>query len=240
MRLLDLPLVGSLARRKFRPAEHWEFWERHSRGFSEPCRDLRSDDVRPVEARRLTNILAEMVTPKRNRLLTKLTGWPRIGYLYEVFPEALFIRVYRDGRAVANSLMEFKYWDGWRGPGQWRGGELSPEHRAEWHRHDRSFVALAAILWKIHMDAFETAKAVVPASRFIEVRYEDFTADPEGSFGEILRFTGLDNSSKFLAAIRRTRVESKNYKWKKQLTQPQQAILEECLEEHLRRYGYTD
>jgi hypothetical protein len=235
---MDLPLLGFLASRKFRPAEQWRFWEHHARGFSEPCRDLRRDDVRPVEARRVANTLAELVTRKRNRLLIKLTGWPRIGYLSEIFPDALFIHVYRDGRAVVNSLLEVDFWNGWRGPRHWRWGELTNEQRAEWLRHDRSFVALAAIEWKILMDAFETAKAGIAASQLMEVRYEDFTVDPESLFVEMLRFTGLDPSPRFLETVRRFDIQSANFKWKEQLTSAQQAILEDCLGEYLGRYGY--
>ena len=43
------------------------------------------------------------VSARRPRLLCKITGWPRIGFLHAVFPKREFINVIRDGRAVASS-----------------------------------------------------------------------------------------------------------------------------------------
>src|SRR5262249_26298573 len=156
-----------------------------------PFRDLQADDVRPNEKKRLLKALGTMVTRRRNRLLVKLTGWPRTGFLTELFPDALFIHVYRDGRAGANSLINTGFWGGWGGPEKWRWGPLAPELQEEWSRLDKSFVVLAGIQWKIMMDACEEAKKELPAKQFLEVRYEDFAADPEEAFSQILHFCGL-------------------------------------------------
>src|SRR6516164_5365526 len=53
MQMMDMPVVRKWARRRFRPAEHWGFWEHYIRGFSEPCRDLRESDVRPKDKHRI-------------------------------------------------------------------------------------------------------------------------------------------------------------------------------------------
>lgn len=238
MRLMDLPLVQRWARRKFQPAEHYGFWDHHVRGFSMPFRDLRADDVRPNEKARVQQVLESMLTPRRQRLLVKITGWPRIGFLREIFPDALFIHMLRDGRAVTNSLLNTDFWWGWRGPENWRWGPLTAEQQAEWERHDRSFVALAAIQWKIMMDAFEQARTLVPPSQFMEIKYEDFAVDPIAGFGPILEFCGLDFPPRFRAACGRFNVRSANYKWKADLTARQHEILEECLGDYLARYGY--
>lgn len=238
MQMMDVPMLGKLARRKFRPAEHWNFWDRYIHGFSEPCRDLRDTDVRPKMAPRIRTVLEQMLTAKRPRMLIKLTGWPRIGFLTKIFPDALFIHLIRDGRAVANSLLDVDFWDGWRGPDQWRWGELTQEQRALWEKSDRSFVTLAGIEWKILMDAFEKAKTQVRSSQYLEIQYEDFAADPKGVFGRILSFCHLDYPSQFEKAIDSFRVESANFKWKEQLTPHQQTLLHECLHDYLVRYGY--
>jgi hypothetical protein len=43
-----------------------------------------------------------------------------------------------------------------------------------------------------------------------------------------------------MGTIRRFEIKSTNYKWREQLTQSQQAILQDCLGAHLRRYSYSD
>jgi omega-hydroxy-beta-dihydromenaquinone-9 sulfotransferase len=238
MRMMDIPLIRKFARKKFRPAEHWGFWERHVLGFSNPCRDLAASDVRPLVKQKITKILAAMLTSKRNRLLVKLTGWPRTGFLSEIFPTALFIHVIRDGRAVANSLLDMDFWDGWRGPPTWRWAELSPAYQAEWRKSQESFIVLAAIQWKILMDSFEQVKKVLPAKRFLEVKYEDFIADPKRCFAGVLHFCQLDFPSEFQVAIESFRLKEMNYKWKKCLTGHQQQLLQDSLKDHLLRYGY--
>jgi hypothetical protein len=172
-------------------------------------------------------------------LLVKITGWPRVGYLHALFPDAKFIHVYRDGRAVANSLLEVDFWRGWQGPGRWRAGELTPAQQAEWERHGRSFVALAGIQWKRMMAAMDAAAANVPAANLLPVRYEDLMANPVACFKHVTEFCGLGWSARFERAIARQRLRPANDKWRVDLSDAQQAILESVLAEALSRYGYA-
>ena len=238
MQLLGTPLVNAYARKKFQPAEHWPFWDYYIRGFSFPCRDLLESDVRPNEIGRITRALEQMLTPRRSRLLVKLTGWPRIGFLARMFPGALFVHMVRDGRAVANSLANVDFWLGWGGPAR-LGLELSEEEREEWRRSEHSFVVLAAIQWKRWMEAYETARSLIPPQQYLEIRYEDFAAHPMATFGEVLSFCGLRPSTEFERRLQQFKVRSENNKWRQQLTAEQQELLNVSLRNHLQRYGYV-
>ncbi len=239
LRLADGDPTGRVMARLLWPSECWEFWEHHIPGFSEVCRDLRADDVRPEQARRLVAAVGERLTRRRPRWLVKLTGWPRVGYLSQIFPDARFVHIVRDGRAVANSLLDVEFWRGWLGPRQWRWGDLSPEHAEEWERSDRSFVVLAAIHWKILMASYaETRNAVDPA-RYQEIRYEDLTADPIGVFQRALDFCELDFSPRFRRIIEGFGLRSANDKWRRHLTARQAELLETSLAEELPRWGYA-
>ena len=66
-----------------------------------------------------------------------MTGWPRAGFLHAVFPDARYVNVIRDGRAVANSWLQMDWWLGYRGPEHWHFGPLSDEHREVWERSGR-------------------------------------------------------------------------------------------------------
>jgi hypothetical protein len=238
MRLMDVPLVGRYARKKFRPAEHWPFWDNYVRGFSFPCRDLLESDVRLCEVEPITRVLEQMLTPRRRRLLVKLTGWPRMGFLKRMFPGALFIHMVRDGRAVVNSLLNVDFWQGWGGPARLGLEPLSETERDEWELSGRSFVVLAAIQWKRWMDAYDAAKQELPAGCYLETTYESFTADPGGAFLDILKFCGMEQSAEFERRVRQFRVRSENDKWRQQLTAKQQQELTTSLQAHLERYGY--
>jgi len=239
MRLIDMPVIGSLLSRQYDPGESYGFWDYYYRGFSVPCRDLVAGDVTPSAAKQLPLALASLATRKRTRPLLKITGWPRLGYLAEIFPEARFIHVLRDGRAVASSFMQVDWWWGWRGPSNWRWGELSSQYQEEWERHSRSFVALAGIQWKILMDASESAKQSVPAGQLLELRYEDVCGDPIASYRQALDFCGLPWTAGFERHLGKQSFRSENDKWRRDLTTGQQKILEDVLRTHLSRYGYA-
>jgi hypothetical protein len=238
-RMIDWPVLNLPLKRHYEPGECYKFWDHHCNGFAQPFRDLLASDVTELNKARIPPALAELLTPRRQRLLFKITGWPRIGFLHELFPDALFIHIFRDGRAVANSLLEVDFWHGWRGPQGWRWGELDDAQRAEWERHGRSFVALAALQWKLLMDATAQAAARIPSGQFMQLRYEDFVLDPMCHFRDVTQFCGLDWSPRFEKAIGKYKLRSTNDKWRKDLTTDQQAILQSVLGESLATYGYA-
>jgi hypothetical protein len=239
MRLIDIPLLGQYARKVIYPGEWYPFWDHHWGGFSEPCRDLGADDVSLKTKTTIQQVMGKMLTPKRHRLLVKVTGWPRIGFLKGIFSDAKFIHIYRDGRAVANSLLNVNWWSGWRGPANWRWGELTREQKEKWEKHGKSFVALAAIEWEILMTAHENAKQRIPPGDLLEIRYEDLCRAPIETFQEAIRFSGLEWSSQFEASINRFSLRNTNHKWQEHLGDAQQKILDECLGDTLQKYGYV-
>jgi len=168
------PLLRRLFGGTIRPGECYRFWDAHAYGFSEPCRDLVRADVTPRVKKQVRAALASMLTAQRNRLLVKITGWPRIGFLNEIFEDAKFVHIVRDGRAVASSLLHDNFWRGWYGPQGWRAGLLSPEDQATWEAYDRSFTALAALEWRIQMRAIQAAREDLDPRHFFEVKYEAF------------------------------------------------------------------
>lgn len=239
MQALDLPLVTPYVRRLVYPVEAYSFWNYYTMGaFERPCRDLCAEDVTMRVKKSVQNVMAAMLTEKRDRLLIKVTGWPRIGFLKEIFPDAKFIHVYRDGRPVVNSWLGVRWWLGWLGPENWQWGALPPERQLKWEKYNRSFVALAAIGWEMLMEAHEQARQKLPPEDFMEIRYEDICENPTGVFKAAAEFAALPWSSEFEAAIHQYAFKSADHKWRDNLTETQQAILNDCLENTLKKYGY--
>jgi len=239
MQGIDIPVLGKMLRRRVSPGECYNFWETHIRGFRRPCRDLTADDVMKYH-HRLPGILEKTTTAKRDGLLLKITGWPRVAFLKELFPHACFVHVIRDGRAVSASNLKIGFWKGYEGPQNWRWGTLSEEYLEEWHRHGRSFVALAGIQWKILMDAAEESRESVSGENYFEVRYEDLCEDPIGQTRRIVENTGLEWTEAFEKDISGFEMRNTNYKWKDEFSREQQYILLDVLGDHLRKYGYTE
>jgi hypothetical protein len=232
------PLLRRLFGWKIQPSECYYFWDHYAYGFAEPCRDLVRTDVTARVKQQVRAAMGGMLTPARHRLLLKITGWPRLGYLNEIFEDARFIHLVRDGRAVAASLLHVDFWRGWYGPQGWRAGLLSPEDQALWEAFDRSFVALAGLEWRIQMRAMEAARRAVDPSRLMEIRYEDFCERPKETFREVLEFTELRSSPVLDAHLAATPIRNTSNRWRDALTAAQQHILEDLLRDDLRRYGY--
>jgi hypothetical protein len=239
LNMVDLPVVGDwLLRSGLTPAEAYEYWAHAYRGFGRPLRDLRADDVTERTRQRFTKAVRRITTDRRPRPLVKVTGWSRIGFLREIFPEARFIHVVRDGRAVANSLVNVEFWEGWRGPQSWRFGPLPPEYDREWRQYDRSFIVLAGIAWKIMMDAVASAERDLSPDSLLTIRYEDLCRDPLRAFREASDFVDLDFVSLFQRRLLATPVDSRNDKWRTDLTAKQQRALNDVLANHLEKFGY--
>jgi omega-hydroxy-beta-dihydromenaquinone-9 sulfotransferase len=237
---LDIPPMRSLFGKKIRPAEGYRFWDRYAYGFSEPCRDLVRADVSARVKKQLHSAFGSMLTRRRNRLLLKITGWPRIGYLNEVFEDARFIHILRDGRAVASSLLHVEFWRGWYGPQGWRAGLLSPEDQALWESYDRSFTALAGIEWRIQMRAMDAARKLLDPRLFMEIRYESFCEQPMETFRRVLEFADLPQSPALERAVKKERIRSTSNRWRDDLSSSQQVILDDVLRDDLQRYGYDE
>lgn len=240
MKSLDVPGLRWAARRKWHPVEAYHFWDHYYHGFSSPFRDLTSEDALPVVVRKLRPALAQLASPTRPHLICKITGWPRIGFLQSIYPNAKFINVIRDGRATVNSLLQVDWaWDGWQGPAQWKWGPLSSEREQRWQNSGRSFVALAALEWEILMEAYEQAKNVMSSpERLLEVRYEDLCADPMLVVRAATEFAGLEFSGEFKREIERFQVRDRNDKWQRDLSTSQQTILSDCIHDTLEHWGY--
>ena len=240
MHAIDIPGIRAPLQYYFEPDESYQWWDKYARGFSAPFRDLVAADVTNATRRSVDKVFSKLITSRRPRMLVKVTGWPRMGYLQELYPDALFIHVLRDGRAVVNSMLQVEWWWGWRGYRNWRWGDLTPLQQEEMERHGNSFIALAALQWKILMDAMETAKQTIDPARYMEVKYEDVVAAPMVELRRAVEFSQLDWHPTFVRAAERWELRDENTKWRQDLTPAQQAILEDALASHLPKYGYGE
>jgi hypothetical protein len=191
--------VTQKSRIRYAPSEGYRVLSRQvSPLLASPLRDLTADDVTPWLERRFRDFfLRRAQAQQTGTFLHKFTGWPRAGFIRGVFPSARFIHVVRDGRAVANSWLQMPWWLGFEGPEHWQWGPLPAELDAEWQASGRSFVVLAGLLWKMLIDAFDSARAVIPAARWLEVRYEDVAANPRRTFARMLEFCELPWDAEF-------------------------------------------
>src|SRR3954451_15524820 len=202
--LKDARWLFERGRLRVAPSEGWRILDRQVvSGFSRPCRDLLASDATPWLRGRIRDFFERRRDAQQAEVFVhRLTGWPRVGLLHAALPEARFIHVARDGRAVANSWLQMGWWDGYRGPGSWYLGPLAPADEQTWVGSGRSFPVLAALGWQMLIEAHEEARAQLPANLWHDVRYEDLLSDPERHVPAIAGAAGLTWDGEFASRTR--------------------------------------
>lgn len=163
----------------------------------------------------------------KSRLFAKFTGPPRICYLSSIFPEAFYIHLLRDPRAVTASLMRFKYWREGGGLEKpwWEG--LSENDLEEWENSGRSPIALAAIQWRRVISLTREEKDLLEPEHYLEIKYEDFVERPHELLKTVFSGTDLEDSPtahRYLSTL--GRAANMNYKFREFLTDEEIILIE--------------
>jgi hypothetical protein len=234
--------VTQKSRLRYAPSEAYRVLSREvSPLLVSAPRDLLASDVTPWLENRFRTFFTDRAHAQgTDTFLHKFTGWPRSGFIRGVFPSARFIHVARDGRAVANSWLQMPWWLGYEGPDHWQWGPLPADLAAEWQESGESFVVLAGLLWKMLIDAFDLARKGIPASDWLEVRYEDVAASPRTAFAKMLEFCGLPWDAEFERGFERhTFTASRSDAFRRDLAAPDVDRLSRILASPLASRGYV-
>lgn len=238
--------LGRLTRKgrlRFAPSEAYRLVARHvSPIYADSHRNLVASDVTPELRERFRTFFLERIRAQaRPALVHKYTGWSRIGFFREIFPEARFVHVVRDGRAVANSFLQMGWWTGYLGPGKWNLRPLTPEEERFWRSKKESFVVLAGLAWKILIQSIESDLKMIPETDTLTFRYEDYLLEPEYFCREILNLAGTEIDAAYERRIQRVKIKpGRAQAFRKDLTSEQVEDLEELLATDLQRFGYLD
>jgi len=154
-----------------------------------------------------------------------------VGPLAEAFPDAKFIHVVRDPRAVVLSRVRAGF-----------GSNLIEPNTHRWRR--------AAEMHKEH------AEALSAAGRYLLVRYEELVTDPEETLGRVCAFLGIpmtdamlehdkrdetgfpERSREWMANTQRPVFTSSIEKWKTEMKPVHAAMVDASLGEHVTAMGY--
>ena len=233
------PVCGSFVRRFVLPSEGYPFWENICPGFRDPHQDLLASDVTPEKKLNIKKSLSKLLTQKRSRLLIKITGWPRVGFLKEIFPDAKFIHVVRDGRAVVQSLTKVSFWQAWERTGNWRMTWLEQELKKNHPKIKPSGATLAAMFWRLMIESMEKATKGLSSKQILQIKYEDLCQDPKKVFSGVLAFSELDHDGTFEKRIDENALRCTNDKFEQEFTKEQQKMIVEIIGAELKRFGYA-
>ncbi len=167
-------------------------------------------------------------------LLTKRTANNRrIPILRQIFPDAKYIHLIKDGRAVAHSLLRVAWWDDhvlyWTGktPRQMIAEGSSP-------------LELAARNWVEEMQSLEKGMALVQNNQVLEVRYDELLNNPHEQLQRMLDFMGVDSPTdpKFWGIVESLQLSPKKEAWIHNWTESELNMVLNLQGDTLRRWGF--
>ncbi len=194
-----------------RPAEAYPFWQKITRDDIDFSRGFLLGEVATSEEREnIRQIFSDLVLAQgRRRLIIKITGPGRIGYLQSIFPDAVFINVLRDRSATIRSMLNVPFWKDLGMHKIWWTGAYS-EKELQYYKticHD-PVASTEFQLDKIIETTMQEAQQC--GANMSKINYEDFVRNPGAVIKQILDITGLPESQWINKKLQRTSIRQGN------------------------------
>ncbi len=172
-------------------------------------------------------LLNVSVATGRPLVIKSPTHTGRVAFLAKEFPEAKFIHITRDPRALYPSTCRL-----WKGLDEVQGLQKP--------NHEQLHAYVIDCLSKMY-EAFEAQRDSVPQDRLIDIRYEDLIADPVGTLANIYQTLHLSDFDTVEPVIRQwAETEHKEYQTNQhQLAPESDAIIRSRWSTYFERYGYN-
>jgi LPS sulfotransferase NodH len=155
----------------------------------------------------------------------------RLPQLLEIFPEARFIHLVRDGRAVVQSYTRKEY----------SKFQDSPQAFAPYNVYKADDISrYLADFWQQSLDivrADDEKLGLSKQGRMIEIKYERLCEDMRGTMDSVCKFIGVSMND-FAPKVWETETRSQNHKWKESFSEPLIADIHRRMDKGLREQGY--
>ncbi len=165
----------------------------------------------------------------------------RIPFLTKIFPNAYFLHMFRDGRAVVNSLLGSLPTD--------RNWEIGDRFKP-WREREEPFPGVRPPDWRsllrdnpLEQHALQWREVISYSLRdqkkynILCFRYEDLCENPRKIIEKLWRFCHLPVTKDILERLPE-KLENRNYKWQKSMTEEQKGLVTTIQEPLLKRLGY--
>lgn len=163
---------------------------------------------------------------RRRLVLKSPPHTARIPTLLKLFPGAKFVHIVRDPFEVYPSTVNL-----------WTA--FNKKHGLQTPRHPERVEQKVLREFRTLYDRLGEAKPLIPKGDFVEVRYEELTADVVGTMGRVYAALGLDGFDRVRPKLEAFATASRGYeknRW--ELTPEQRATVREQWGDVIERYGY--
>jgi omega-hydroxy-beta-dihydromenaquinone-9 sulfotransferase len=227
------------------PCEGIRIWERYAPPDAEE--HYLDETYNSLDMERYLNLIIKKHLKyfKRKRFFNKNPdNSVRIRYIKKLFPDAYFINIIRDGRAVCYSLLK-----GRQRAVEFFGADhphakLAPKVKG-WNTLHKQFdqdpITLLGTVWKEVVETVEHDRQYINPECFLEIRFEDFVTQPFSYYEKVMSFCQLDWSDPVKAIFQKEANKIKrdrNESWKKGLTAEDLDRLTGVIGSTMKAYGY--
>lgn len=212
-----------------RPVEAETLYDRA--GFRHDIKTTEDDYDPEVDRRFRKTVENHLRWARRPRFVSKQTANnQRYRLLNRMFPDALFIHLIRDGRAVANSIRGQRWLDV---IDLWWLEEKATRHVDQYEEP----IELCGLHWQRNLEELLLAKDLL-GERYLEIRYEDLIDDVHRIVKQVLKFGDLDTSATYFDFLPQ-KLPNMNNKWRDDLSQKQIDALQRVIGPSLQMLGYS-
>jgi omega-hydroxy-beta-dihydromenaquinone-9 sulfotransferase len=172
----------------------------------------------------------------------------RMRYIKKLFPDAYFVHIVRDGRAVGSSLIRTR---------QKAVDFFGPDHPHVNHYANKGWsdrvndndlnwgdakAKTVGIIWSEFLKIINEDQQFIDPDHFMEMRFEDFVENPLGYYEKIMNFCGLDWSESvqaiFEVEAKKISMGGRNASWQKAFTPEELTELNQVIEPMMKQYHY--
>lgn len=165
------------------------------------------------------------------RFINKQTAnTQRLALMHKLFPDAYWVHIIRDGRAVANSLCGVSWWPTTK---LWWLGKTPNE----WNPDSSKWLELSARHWQKNVMEIRSHSTRLQPN-YMEVRYENLVLKPRETINSITQFTQLSEDKKYIASLPNT-LKNYNAKWRTTLSNNDKKMLKKLIGKTLKLLGYN-
>lgn len=177
----------------------------------------------------------QQIQSRRNArvlVLKRTANNRRLPALASALPEAKYVLIWRDGRAVARSLLKVNWW--MDHPVWWAGGRTPRQLAFD----TQTMVELAAKNWIREVECIERGLRSIDPARVMTIRFEDLIRRPREIIERVARFGGLEPTAEYLSEVQQARILRRD--GAKSSGHPDLSGAEHLLEPALRKLSYLE
>ena len=164
---------------------------------------LTETDIEQRKSNKLSRLFRyETIISRRSVLIEKLPiNNFRLNFIQQIFPDARFIHIYRNGLEVAKSIEKLSEQGHWFGSKSYKWEQLVDYSMNLDDVHNltalcTTYFDKGLLEWRLSTESAVTFLRSLSDNTFFELNYDQFLADPVKSVSQIFDFIGVDNDPK--------------------------------------------